>query len=152
MPNWCEGWVKFRGTPEEICNFIKGEFDGSLPKIENDILEPNMTPHAAWFKSMNRSYISPYDVTEATSDIEINDGFVIFAAKVRHAWQINPDEYSAIAKKYHIDIRGKCYEKGMLFTEEFEFSRNGEQLSYKIEKFKKQELWDWVCECPTLGG
>lgn len=53
MANWCEGWVKFRGTPEEICNFIKGEFDGSLPKIE---------------------------------------------------------------------------------------------------KFKKQELWDWVCECPTLGG
>ncbi|WP_418369418.1 hypothetical protein [Veillonella parvula] len=152
MPNWCEGWVKFRGTPEEICNFIKGEFNEALPKIDGDILEPNIPPYVAWFKSVHRSYIARCDIPEATSDIEIDSDFVIFTAKVRHAWQVDMNGYSAIAKKYNIDIRGKCYEKGMLFTEGFEFSRNGEQLSYEIKKFKKQELWDWECECPTLGG
>ena len=39
MPNWCEGWVKFRGSKESLMKFIKSEFNGSKPVFEKVILK-----------------------------------------------------------------------------------------------------------------
>ena len=33
MPNWCEGWVKFRGSRENLEEFIRGEFNGAEPEL-----------------------------------------------------------------------------------------------------------------------
>lgn len=108
-----------------------------------------MPPYAAWFKSMQRAFINSWDVSDATCDIEIDGDVVIFVAKVKHAWQINSDDYSALAKKYHIDIKGKCYECNLNFAEEFEYNSNGDEVFYKQHRF---ENYRWECECPTLGG
>ena len=52
-------------------------------------------------------------------------------------------------KKYNLDIRGKCYEAGCNFVEEFEVNRCGEDVFYKVYEFND---YYWECECPTLGG
>ena len=54
-----------------------------------------------------------------------------------------------LRKKYKLDIKGKCYEKGMEFIEEFEYNSNGDEILYDVHEF---EDYTWECECPTLGG
>ena len=54
-----------------------------------------------------------------------------------------------LKKKYKLDIKGKCYEKGMEFIEEFEYNSNGDEILYDVHEF---EDYTWECECPTLGG
>ena len=39
MPNWCVGWVKFRGTLEDLKRFIENEFKGAEPEINGEELK-----------------------------------------------------------------------------------------------------------------
>lgn len=153
MANWCEGWVKFRGKLEDLNRFIENEFDKSEPLLTCGGLQPCLEEKTTFFKSLLRTYAESDDVADANDEIFPNDkGIGIFKIKLNHAWNVDRQGYHELAKKYNLDIRGKCYENGMLFTEEFEYSRSGERIVYKVEEFKQQELWEWVCECPTLGG
>ena len=150
MPNWCEGWVKFRGTKDDLINFITNEFNGSKPEIRFSDLEPNIPERLVFLNSLERSCMYSGDIEEANGSIMFSEsGTGVFIAKIRHAWSVSGQGYVELAKKYNIDIKGKCYEKGMEFVEEFEINNNGEVVLYN-----EYDLADyyWECECPTLGG
>ena len=80
----------------------------------------------------------------------LNDvGVGVFIVKINHAWNVTEQGYPEFAKKYGLDIRGKCYERGMEFAEEFEYKSNGVQTFYNVHEY---DDYTWECECPNLGG
>lgn len=152
MPNWCEGWVKFRGPKENLINFIQSEFNGAHPVFDERFEEliPNILARSTFLKSLKRAYIRDNDLTDSNGGIYLNDnGIGVFIAKINHAWNVDNQGYPELAKKYKLDIRGKCYECLMDFAEEFEYNSNGDEVFYKVHEFKD---YIWECECPTLGG
>lgn len=150
MSNWCEGWVKFRGTKEDLINFITNEFNGSEPEIRFSDLEPNIPERLVFLNSLERSCMYSGDIEEANGSIMFSEsGTGVFVAKIRHAWSVSGQGYEELAKKYNIDIKGKCYEKGMEFIEDFEINNKGEVVLYK--EYCLGDYY-WECECPTLGG
>lgn len=152
MPNWCEGWVKFRGSKENLMKFIKSEFNGSKPVFEEryDELMPNIPFKNIFLNSLVRSYVSAEDAKNSDDYIYFGeDGLGVFSIKINHAWNVCRQGYTGLAKKYKLDIKRKCYEKGMEFIEEFEYNSNGDEVLYDVHEF---EDYTWECECPTLGG
>jgi hypothetical protein len=148
MPNWCEGWVKFRGSKENLMKFIQSEFNGSEPKFDGDELMPNIPDRDIFLNSLRRAFVDGN--TDCDDYIYFNDNNVgIFVIKIKHAWCVEGHGYPELAAKYKLDIRGKCYECGMNFAEEFEYNSNGDEILYKVHKF---DDYQWECECPTLGG
>ena len=148
MPNWCEGWVKFRGSKENLEEFIRGEFNGADPEFEYGELMPCIPNEYTFLNSLRRA------VVEGSSDCDDyiyfgDDDIGIFAIKIKNAWNIINQGYDELAKKYKLDIKGKCYERGMEFIEEFEYNSNGDEILYKVHEF---DDYKWECECPTLGG
>lgn len=140
MPNWCEGWVKFRGTLEDLKRFIENEFEKSEPEINGEELSPYLENKTTFLKSLVRT----------NDEIFCNDnGVGIFAIKLCHAWNVYRQDYEELAKEYNLDIKGKCYERGLEFIEEFEVNNKGEVVLYEVHKF---DDYYWECECPTLGG
>lgn len=150
MANWCEGWVKFRGTLENLKLFIENEFEKSEPYIKDEELTPCMAERLTFLKSLARTYADDDDVSAANYGVFSDaDGIGIFTIKLHHAWYVQRQGYGELAKKYSLDIRGKCYECGCEFAEEFEFNNRGEEILYAVQKYND---YFWSCECPTLGG
>ena len=150
MPNWCEGWVKFRGSLEDLKRFIENEFKGAEPEINDEELSPLIENKTTFLKSLVRTYIDYDDTAEANDEIFCNDnGIGIFDIKLCHAWNVGRQGYEELAKKYNLDIKGKCYERCMEFVEEFEVNNKGDVVLYEVHKF---DDYYWECECPTLGG
>lgn len=150
MANWCEGYVKFRGKIEDLKYFIDMEFEQSDPYITYNELSPCMKEKKTFLKSLKRVYANGADIADANYEVFSNDdGIGIFAIKLNHAWFVERQGYNELAKKYNLDIRGKCYECGCEFVEEFEINNRGEDIFYKVHKFND---YTWECECPTLGG
>lgn len=148
MANWCEGWVKFRGSRENLEEFIRGEFNGAEPELSYGDLMPNIPDKYIFLNSLRRAYV------ECNNDyddyIYLNDDNIgIFAIKIKNAWSVIGQGYDNLAQKYKLDIKGKCYERGLEFIEEFEYNSNGDEILYKIHEFTN---YQWECECPTLGG
>ena len=82
MPNWCEGWVKFRGSRENLENFIRGEFNGAEPELSYGDLMPNIPDKYIFLNSLRRAYV------ECNNDyddyIYLNDDNIgIFAIKIK---------------------------------------------------------------------
>ena len=150
MPNWCVGWVKFRGTLEDLKRFIENEFEKSEPEINDEELSPYIENRTTFLKSLVRTYVDYDDTAEANDEIFCNDnGVGIFAIKLCHAWNVVRQGYDELAKKYKLDIKGKCYERGMEFIEEFEYNSNGDEILYKVHEV---DDYLWEGECPTVGG
>lgn len=148
MPNWCEGWVKFRGSKENLMKFIQSEFNGSEPEFDYDELMPNIPNRDTFLKSLRRAFVEGNNDCDDYIYFDDND-IGILVIKIKNAWSVEGQGYSELAKKYKLDIRGKCYECGMNFAEEFEYNSNGDKILYKVHKFTD---YQWECECPTLGG
>lgn len=152
MANWCEGWVKFRGPKENLINFIQSEFNGANPVFNEEYneLTPNIPAKYIFLPSLRRAYVDNDAVEEANDCVCLNeDGIGVFTVKINHAWSVTGQGYPEFVAKYKLDVRGKCYERGMEFAEEFEYKSNGVQTLYKVHEF---EDYIWECECPTLGG
>jgi len=111
MPNWSEGWVKFRGSKENLIKFITNEFNGSNPEMFFSDLIPNIPERTVFLKSLYRSCVYSDDVEEGNDPIILNEEWVgILIVKIHHAWSVSGQGYEKLAKKYNIDIKGKCYE------------------------------------------
>lgn len=152
MPNWCEGWVKFRGPKENLINFIQSEFNGANPVFNEDYneLTPNIPAKYIFLPSLRRAYVDNDAIEDANDCVCLNDVCVgVFIVKINHAWNVTGQGYPKLAKKYGLDIRGKCYERGMEFAEEFEYNSNGDEVLYNVHEY---DDYTWECECPTLGG
>ena len=148
MPNWCEGWVKFRGHKENLMKFIQSEFNGSEPEFDYDDLMPNIPDRNTFLNSLRRAFVCGNRDCDDYIYFDDND-IGIFVIKINNAWSVSGQGYEELAKKYNLDIKGKCYERGMEFVEEFEVNNKGEAVFYKEHKFND---YYWECECPTLGG
>lgn len=150
MPNWCEGWVKFRGTKANVVKMIESVFDGAKPEFfDNFVVAQIPTERVIRMRSLVRAIVEVADIEHANYSIWTNNEKALFIIKINHAWNVSRQGYSDFAKKYKLDIKGKCYESGMCFTEEFEYNSNGEELFYKVREY---DDYLWECECPTLGG
>lgn len=105
---------------------------------------------STFLNSLRRAYIDSNDLADSNGGICLGtDGDGVFIAKINHAWSVDGQGYPELAKKYGLDIRGKCYECGMNFAEEFEYKSNGDEVLYNVHKY---DDYTWECECPTLGG
>lgn len=152
MANWCEGWVKFRGKKENLINFIQSEFNGAHPVFDESFNEliPNVLVRSTFLNSLRKAYINSNDLSDSNGGIYLDkNGIGIFVAKINHAWNVDSQGYPELAKKYKLDIRGKCYECLMDFAEEFEYNSNGDEILFKVHEY---DDYTWECECPTLGG
>lgn len=152
MPNWCEGWVKFRGPKENLINFIQSEFNGAHPVFDERLNEliPNIFVRSTFLNSLRKAYISSNDLADSNGGIYLDEnGVGVFIAKINHAWNVDGQGYSELAKKYKLDVRGKCYECLMDFAEEFEYNSNGDEILFKVHEY---DDYTWECECPNLGG
>ena len=82
MPNWCEGWVKFRGSKEDLIKFITNEFKGANPEMCFSDLIPDIPERTVFLKSLYRSCVYSDDVEEANDQIILNEeGIGIFIVK-----------------------------------------------------------------------
>ena len=152
MANWCEGWVKFRGPKENLINLIQSEFNGAHPVFDEmfNELVPNILVRHTFLNSLKRAYIKDDDLADSNGCIDLDEnGIGIFVAKINHAWNVDSQGYSELAKKYKLDIRGKCYECLMDFAEEFEYNSNGDEILFRVHEY---DDYIWECECPNLGG
>lgn len=152
MANWCEGWVKFRGSKENLINFIRSEFNGAHPVFDERFNElfPHILVRSTFLNSLRKAYISSNDLTDSNGGIYLDEnGVGVFITKINHAWNVHKQGYSELAKKYNLDIRGKCYECCMEFAEEFEYNSNGDELLFWVHEY---DDYTWECECPNLGG
>lgn len=150
MPNWCEGWVKFRGTKDNVVKMIESVFNGAKPEILDNFIAPQIpTDRVIRMKSLVRAIVKPVDIECANYNVYTKGEEALFIVKINHAWNVSKQGYSDFAKKYKLDIKGKCYETLMRFTEEFEYNSNGEEVFYKVREYND---YIWECECPTLGG
>lgn len=71
MPNWCEGWVKFRGPKENLMKFIESEFDGAHPVFDErfDEIIPNILERYTFLNSLRRAYVSSDDLADSNGGI-----------------------------------------------------------------------------------
>lgn len=130
--------------------FIQSEFNGANPVFNEEYneLTPNIPAKYIFLPSLRRAYADNDAIEDANDCVCLND-VGVFIVKINHAWSVTRQGYPEFAKKYKLDIRGKCYERGMEFAEEFEYNSNGDEVIYKVHEF---ENYTWECECPTLGG
>lgn len=99
MANWCEGWVKFRGTLDNLKRFIKCEFEQSEPFIIENELSPCMREKTTFLKSLVRTYVESDDVSRANYEVFCDDdGIGLFIIKLNHAWNVQRQGYNELAK------------------------------------------------------
>ena len=92
MANWCEGWVKFRGTKENLINFIQSEFNGAHPVFDEGFneLNPNIFVRSTFLNSLKKAYISSNDLADSNGGIYLDEnGVGVFIAKINHAWNVD---------------------------------------------------------------
>lgn len=151
MPNWCAGSLKLRGEKENIMKFFKegldvtGEDERAGRKIQDFVGfydDCVAVDGIVYIKDTSRAFIEP-------SEFYWNeDGLQLEVISVKQAWDIDSEDFLAIAKKYGIDIRIQAFEKGM------EFARDVEIVGGKITKDETIEYDDyiWDCPMPNMGG
>lgn len=151
MPNWCEGSLKLRGEKENIIKFFKEGLDVTAPderagrKIQDFVGFDEdwiVVEGVVYINDTSRAFIEP-------SEFYLNeDSLQIGVITVKQAWDIDPEDFLAIAKKYGIDIRIQAFEKGM------EFARDVEIVGGEITKDEtiRYDDYVWDCPMPKMGG
>lgn len=152
MPNWCEGSLKLRGEKENIMKFFKEGLDVTAPderagrSIEEfvDFDEDCVViDGVVYINDTSRAFIEP-------SKFYWNEegGLQLDSIIFKQAWDIEPEDFLSIAKKYNIDIRIQAFEKGM------EFARDVEIVDGEITKDEtiRYDDYIWDCPMPNMGG
>ena len=150
MPNWCEGKMKLRGKLNDILTFLKEGFEGSYSdsmitiddewedEIEINVVKTN------YIKGTERAFV------EDSQDYICPEGkkSIVLTLNMRQAWNIHPEEFLDIAKKFNLDMHIIGYECGMEFKREV-YIISGEITEDKTTRY---EDWDFECEGSELGG
>lgn len=171
MANWAKGYLRVKGSRENILRFIKNEMSyvaevigekyGIIEeKIDNfdvDSDELFIRVNSYAFKSATekvyfpRVYIEGTHRNFITEDIDcfFNDGenIAIFPG-FEAAWGVESEPYVEKSKKYDLEIKIDVYEKGMQFSQ-YIYVANGELL---MDEERKYDNWNWDCPCPDYGG
>lgn len=175
MPNWCEGVLKIRGPKERHVKFIKEgllglRYDGvthnsvSVP-IEDwylddeEIISVYRNPGMwIWIQDTKRAFID-FDSHDEIFTLFYENGEdatdYISVLPIKQAWDIDYEEFSALAKKYKLDMRIFAVEQGMGFWCDADIDKTGtitlnsSMLDRNIESYCD---FVWKCPYPILGG
>lgn len=160
MPNWCEGYLRIRGSINHLEKFFKNAFD--LPQGETRTIEELIETHFykdrrykeffveingdVWFKDSQRGFVEAGsdNVTYSNKTGELH----VIVLRFRQAWGCSPDYFVDISKKYNVDFRFFGGEQGMEFTQEFEII-NGELT---LDVTTNYDDWAWESPVPAWGG
>ena len=151
MPNWCEGSLKIRGEKENIIKFFKEGLDvtGTDKRAGRKIQEfvgfdedCVVIEGIVYINDTKGAFIEPSEFYLS------EDGLQLGTLTVKQAWDIDPEDFLSIAKKYSIDIRIQAFERGM------KFARDVEIVGGKITKDETIEYdnYIWDCPMPNMGG
>lgn len=161
MPNWCEGSLKLRGKYADIkrfflegisCSFydLSKNETTKLPRDDYISLEEDdgwidvvIKDSSTWVEGTRRAFIN--GETHFCQDDEKSSCCVV---NVRQAWDLLPENWVDISKKFNLDIRLYGIECGMQFCHEIEII-GGEVLLDEIIKYND---WQWECPFPNMGG
>lgn len=175
MPNWCEGVLKIRGPKERHVRFIKEgllgfRYDDGAPlnsvsvPIEDwyfddeEIISVYRNPGMwIWIQDTRRAFIDFDNSDEVTSlfcENKDDESDYISVIPIKQAWGIDYEEFSALAKKYELDMRIFAVEQGMGFWCDADIDKTGKiNLSSAIHNdVKNYSDFLWECPYPILGG
>lgn len=158
MPNWCEGYLKVRGTFDNLKNFIKNalepvDFLGEPTEALNCQDDDNsfyMDCNNAIFyiNNTHRHFCEPDYIEFYSDEYKSDDGKITIVLPMKAAWSINTEELQSICQEFCVDMKVQGFECGMEFSQIIEIV-NGEIIQdIKI----KYGDWVWDCPCPTMGG
>ena len=174
MPNWCEGALKIRGPKENHVKFIKEGLLGlrcddvtrntvSVPiedwyRDDEEIISVYRKPGMwIWIQDTRRAFIDFDNSDEVTSlfyENKDNKSDYISVIPIKQAWGIDYEEFSALAKKYELDMKIFAVEQGMGFWCDADIDKTGNiKLNSSTNTFgKNYHDFLWECPYPILGG
>lgn len=154
MPNWTEGTMKVRGSPQSLMKFIETAIEANVEKhIYGKDVEYTV-PDWAYIKGSRRAFTGDMSCKKSVCYISAEkDNSAIITIPIRQAWSFTPYEgaeerWINLAKEYNVDIRLQGFECGMEFYQDLEIT-GGEITKDKVIQY---ECWDWDCPMPRLGG
>lgn len=166
MPNWAEGNIRLRGTPDQIVEFLQNEllYVGTGHDFETvevapdvhwgeflDVRLPKEAKEQAKFtgclyvKGTRRNFI---DGISGKYLPKTKEQFILCLNNFRAAWYVNAEPYVEKSKKYGIDIRIVVNEMGMEFGQRIEIIK-GELV---MDEERKYQNWWWDADFPEMGG
>jgi hypothetical protein len=166
MPNWAEGTLRLRGKPQDIIRFLREGVEAVGTKnMETITFEPVITwdedddylmmsfPDAMKRLNWDSFYIKGtrrnfFDSLEQDLDRNMSEETLIIDS-FRAAWDVCPEPYLEIARKYHLKIRIVTYESGMQFKQDVEIDVEGNLV--RNEKITYDD-WLWEADFPNMGG
>lgn len=169
MPNWCEGNIRFRGTKENIKNFMKNEIvcfrikDGESEEEKPDVTKDTdyclkiQVPKncSEWFyvRGTRRNFFEVTSIEAWFDSLEGDEKEIIVCLDgFRVAWSFEQcDAWKEIARKYNFDVKMTGYERGMLFSQVKTVFRDG-SMKDDVHEYESSADWMWNCPQPNLGG
>jgi hypothetical protein len=168
MPNWCSGVLKVRGKKKDILNFLnngierigyprdkddnytKYPLNAQLDEYGDVFCKETDEEHHSWlyFKDSRRLFIEKNIEWYFNYGIE-DDEEEIQALDIKQAWNLEPDYFIDISKKYNVDFKMMGFECGGCFTQEIEVVK-GNLVLNKVNEYK-ENYW-WEVYDPRLGG
>lgn len=155
MPNWMSGTLRIRGNPSDIENFFLCGLGQPAGKYENTPMSELMECFKAkddyyidfktelYIKGTKRAFID-----DGCAEFIPNEEITVACVNVKQAWDLKPNEWQEIAKKYNVDLRlWACDSSG-------HEARELEIIQGCITQFRKVKYknWEWECPTPKLGG
>lgn len=156
MPNWCEGYLKVRGTITQLKNFVLnglqpiGFIGNDKDKLtfeketETSFYASNIK--ATLYLEGTRRHFSEPDEFEVYA--KSTDDKTILIIPMRAAWGIDAESLLNLCTKYEVDMKIQGFERGAQFSQIVEIV-DGEIVQDEEIKYKD---WDWDCPCPLMGG
>ena len=173
MPNWIEGSLKIKGTPENVNKFID---ECLVAYSRSSGVEPEALPKVAWCEidEFDDCYDILVDLHPGTW-VHINDTRRAFlgdnysevirvynhksagndcftAIPIKQAWDFNKDDWIAIAQKYQLHVKLFGIEKGMGFYRDLDIYEDGTVYIDNRHVFTSYDDFIWECPLPWIGG
>lgn len=156
MPNWCEGFLKVRGTIPQLKKFIIEGFQlvdifgNELENLSIDCnddtsLEVSGINETLWLKGTHRNFCKFDDIGIYSDSPETSEVLILY---LQAAWCIETEPLLNVCKKFEVDMKIQGFESGMQFSQIIEIV-DGKILQDEIIHY---DNWDWDCPCPLMGG
>lgn len=160
MPNWCEGFLKIRGSMQNIKKFlleglIAYSFD--YKNLTEIALKDGTSLVDEWDEEIDIQINRQCHITGtrrafadeklvAIMKYEGRDSIV--SINVKQAWDMLADEFAAISKKYDVDFRLFGFEQGQQFSRDIIIEKG----IVKKNETQEYDNWIWDCPCSDFGG
>ena len=168
MPNWCEGYLRVRGTKKNVVRLFTEtlkevtldpktwETTEEAPEIRETewstiiSLKDKERNYTFYMKDSRRHFIEAKEIEIYYDDAEDEDE-IIFVTKMKGAWGIETEYIRKLSEMFNVDIKVDAYELGMGFSQHMEFHK-GKVIREDCTEFRGDLVWKWDCECPDFGG